>query len=121
LESDISEDQNNGIHCNQHSDQEMIFDGSDYEIEHSLEKYHNILNEDMIFNKFNQSLSVENVNTQDVEDMASEESIISRIESFGNESSSDSNVDNVLHLIISQTSGKYFFKTYLMSILCLFL
>jgi hypothetical protein len=89
----------------------MVFDGSDDENEDFLEKYQKILNEDMIFNKFNESLSVKNVKTQDVEDMASEESMTSGIESFSNESSSDSTVDNVIDLIISQTSGKYFLKT----------
>jgi hypothetical protein len=89
----------------------MVFDGSDDENEDFLVKYQKILNEDMIFNKFNESLSVKNVKTQDVEDMASEESMTSGIESFSNESSSDSTVDNVIDLIISQTSGKYFLKT----------
>ncbi len=81
----------------------MVSDGSDDEIEGFLEKYQKILNSDIILNKFNESLSVKNVKTQHVEDIISEESITSGIESFGNESSSDSNVDNVMDLIISQT------------------
>jgi hypothetical protein len=83
--------------------QEMVSHGSHHEIEGFLHKYQKILNSDIILNKFNESLSVKNVKTQHVEDIISEESITSGIESFGNESSSDSNVDNVMDLIISQT------------------